>query len=274
MLSEVLDVYDMTRAVREWDWKSKADEAGVQQKIYAISLGYRSYAPADVIEREDIVKICLNSQLSKYNRTVSVRVGDGLFDKSLEELLIGKSAGQSFDYFEDGVLVRCHIIKAERLVVPALTDQMAMEQNIDGITSASALYGHYMDESLKNSLFFEAKDFLLGYIKKCSFDIKQRDIDELCERELERCRKISKGMSMVFDEMTPDQLTGAVGCRSIPEFHEKLLKIYNENLRIALVYAQTADGNSGLKDENVNEFSVLMQRKAAELAFNHMRAEV
>ena len=274
MLSEVLAVYDINRAVHEWEWKSNADEAGVQQKIYSIELAYRSYVAEDVIEKEDIVKICLNSELPKYNRTVNVRVGDGLFDKELEDFLLGKKAGQSFCYIKNDVSVSCRIIKVERLVVPALTDRMASEQKIEGITTASGLYKYFSEQSLQKSLSFEAKDFLLGYIKKCSFDIKQCDIDELCRRELERCRKVSADMSMVFDEMTPDQLTGAVGCRSIPEFHEKLQKFYNENLRIALVYAQGAECDRQLTYENVNEFSVLMQRAAAQLAFKYMCAEV
>lgn len=267
MISRVLNVYDMERAVGEWNWRSVPDEGNVQENMYQVALKYRTYEPADRVWKDDLVTVEMASAIKKFDRTLKISVGRGMFDSAFEKELLDKCVGAS-DLYESGQgEVRYTVKDITRLIVPAVTDEMALAEQIEGVTTAQELYDHYRRQSLMEKLQDESFPFTDDYIGRCRFQIENSDLDEMCETEMERCRKISASLGMVFDEMSREQLLGAVGCENIPQFKSMIREYFQKTLRIGLVnsFLEGYDGER-LTCRNIPENCIQFRSKVTDIA--------
>lgn len=237
MRSCILTQYSLEDAVMAYPWQARPDDSTVAEKLHLIALKYKYYEKAEVVAAGDVVTITMTADHKKFNRTTKLQVGSNMFDKDLETALIGKTADT--DYVLDHAVgqVKYRISDIQRLVVPEVTDEMAAKAGIDGVATVADLHRHYILEGLKGKLWDEVYEFLPTYLDRCEFTVEEADLEEMDEAEMERCRGISRSMNMVFDEMTEDQLLGAVGCPNIPEFRKMIHGYHGKTLRAMLAEA-------------------------------------
>lgn len=218
MISKAVKVYDLEKAIDEKEWDCVPDYKAADERMYQVALKYRTYEKTDTVGEGSIVTAKLTSGIRKFNRTVRINVGLGLFDRDFEAEIIGKSCGVEYAVVRADEQVHYIVTEAERLVVPEVTDEMSAAEGIEGVKSAKQLYACFCAESLKKSVQDKVFLFMDEYFGTCEFVLSTEELTTLQRRELERCRSVAKGMGLIFDEMTGEQLQGAVGCSSIAEF--------------------------------------------------------
>ena len=220
MISKAVMVYDLEKAIDGKEWECVPDYKAADERMYQVALKYRTYEGTDTVGEGGIVTAKLISGVKKFNRTVRINVGLGLFDRDFEAELIGKSRGAEYVFMRGNEPVQYVVTKAERLIVPKVTDEMAAAEDIEGVTTAKQLYSFFCVESLRKSVQDRVFPFMDEYLGMCEFVLSEEELAMLQRHELDRCRSVAKSMGLVFDEMTGEQLQGAVGCSSIEEFKE------------------------------------------------------
>lgn len=243
MKSKVLNSSPLELAVAKYPWQAMPDQKKAQEQIYQIRLKYKHYEEGNVVESGDVAAVTMESEHKKFNRTLKLQVGSNMFDKELEAALVGKQVNTDYVLEHSVGTIRYRIGNIQRLVVPELDDEMAVQANIEGVSTAAALEQYYIEEELKKDLRNEAFDFLPDYLMQWDVELSPSELEEMDEREMERCRGISRSMDMVFDEMTEEQLLGAVGCHNIPEFR-KMIHSYHRKALTAMLAEATISGKA------------------------------
>lgn len=254
MKSKVLRSSPLAPAVAQYPWQAKPDEQKAQEQIYQIRLKHKHYDRADTVQTGDVATVAMEAEQKKFDRTIKLQVGSNMFDRELEATLVGKKVDTDYVLEHTAGTIRLRISDIQRLVVPALDDEMAVQAGIDGISTAADLNQYYVDEELKKALHNEVFDFLTDYLYQWEMEIDPEELEQMDEAEMERCRGISRSMNMVFDEMTEEQLLGAVGCHDIPEFRKMIHGYHRKSLSAMLVEATLRRQDTQtleLKDANV-----------------------
>ena len=80
------------------------------------------------VQAGDTVSFSCESTAAKYNKPkITVSVGRGLFDRDVEEQLIGRRAGDVIETSVNRVPVRVQILRVQRKQVPEPTDEMTAQ---------------------------------------------------------------------------------------------------------------------------------------------------
>ncbi len=275
MRSVVKEIYDLNKAVGEWQWRCAPDLNAADKALQQIALKYRTYKDADIIEKGDIVEIAMVSDNKKFNRSTKLNVGSEIFDKEFEQFLIGKGKG-NYTYERVGLKVEFEIKSISRIFIPELTPEMVEKEEIEGIKTPKGLRRYFIVKTLRESIEQEYYVWFADfYLKKCKIDIDEQDIAVLVENEMNRCREISKEMGEVFDELPPHKLAGAVGYRTIPEFIEMLKDFYTTNLSLALVAAALkGESIQILKQSCFNDYLFWLKNKVIFMVESKLLAEI
>lgn len=253
MRSKVIKPYSIEKAVRAHTWNAKPDRKAAQDELYQVALKYKRYEPVNQIAPGDIISIAMKSDAKKFDRSLKLQVGSNLFDKILESELSSKLVGQEYRLAHPAGEIVYTVGDAKRLIVPAVSNDMVKELGIAGVETPTALLNHYLRESMKKELYDEVYEFIPTLLDQWDYAIEEEDICRMDEYEMERCRGISVFMGMVFDEMTEQELLGAVGCRNIPEFRAMIHEYHQKSLRAALTEALLSDkAATQITPENVN----------------------
>lgn len=232
--SKILNDYDLQKAIDEWHWKSSVDEGAVQENIYQVGLKFKSYQPQEDVWEGDIVTVRISGGTKKFNRTAKIRVGNNLFDKTLESAIVGKKVGEEYACSHPTGEIRYTVLDSSRLIVPFVTDEMAQAEKVENVSNVEELFRYYREQSLSEDIYGESYEFTDWLVSLCQYEIADEDVTFLEEREMERCREIAKSQGMVFDEMSEEQLLGAVGCPDIAAFRKMIRELFTKEIRAAL----------------------------------------
>ncbi len=275
MKSAVREIYDLNKAVSEWQWRCSPDFNAADKALTQIALKYKTYKDADIIEKGDIVSIAMISENKKFNRSTKLNVGSEIFDKGFEQFLIGKGKG-NYTYEREGLKVEFEIKSISRIFIPELTPEMVEKEGIEGAKTPKGLRRYFIVKTLRESIDQEYYLWFTDYyLKKCKIDIDEQEVAVLVENEMNRCRDISKEMGEVFDELPPHKLAGAVGYRTIPEFIDMLKEFYTKNLSLALVAAALKGENIQiLKQSCFNDYLFWLKNKVIFMVESKLLAEI
>lgn len=267
MDSRIFKMPDVHREVQNWPWKTDEANASTQEQVYQVCLKHKYYEAQTEIEDGDIVTLKMESAVPKYNRTLPLRVGANLFDKTLEADLIGRGIQESYVFSCEAGDVNCTIQNISRLVVPGLSDEIALAEEIPEITTAKQLYAHFYDEAVSSTIYDQYFDFQPVLFGEGQFQISEQDIAEMIDSEMERCREIGKEMGVVFEEMSEQALMQAVGCPTIPAFKEMLHDIFTRIIKGALMYSFIEKINpASIPTDKMHENYYKMQNMILKLA--------
>lgn len=165
-------------------YTDKQVEAAVQEEIRHIMVGRKKTVHPDSVEKGDVAVLNLESSIPRYNRNnLPLTVGMNLFNKELEEALIGKECNKSYDITIDGENVRYTITSITRKIAPELTDEIVAEAMAGGDDPHPEIrtVEQYMDfirkdceEACRDECYVKWSDKLIEYL----FDNTTWDIDD------------------------------------------------------------------------------------------------
>ena len=161
MKSKILNDYDLQKAIDEWHWKSSVDEGAVQENIYQVGLKFKSYQPQEDVWEGDIVTVRMSGGTKKFNRTAKIRVGNNLFDKTLESAIVGKKVGEEYACSHPTGEIRYTVLDSSRLIVPfVLASGFVMGKMAfsirDSVNRKSAEMARDVSEKVANEMLIKA----------------------------------------------------------------------------------------------------------------------
>lgn len=275
MRSKVIRSASVEALVGQHPWRATPDYKAMEEQIYQVTLKHKKYDAVETIAVGDVAALTLVSETKKFNRKLKLQVGANMFDRELEAALVGGEAGKTFAVSHPAGQITCTVEAIQRLVVPALTDEMAQQLQIEGVSCAAELREYYLDESLKKQLQDEVFDFIPILLDEWEFVIDEQDLSDMDEYEMERCRGISRSMGQVFDDMTEQELLGAVGCHNIPEFRAMIHEYHEKTLRAMLAEAYLSERDvSPLTPADANPYYGALMDRIVLCALQQMKENV
>lgn len=247
MRSKLIAAAPLEDFIKSGKWCPKLNEEEVEKQVEQFRLGYREYRAQQTIESGDIADIELTSKNPFFNRRIKINVGKGLFDKELEQALLGKRLDETaaVTHSSAGEILVC-VKDIQRLWVPPLSDGLVARAGLEGIHSAEEYMQKLRRENLKKNARETAYESMRAIIAESRFELDGGEVSFLIESEMERCRRIAKEQGEVFDDFDSKKLLGAVGQPTIDDFRRMLDEMLREQLSSSLLYLywQGKDGES------------------------------
>jgi len=181
----------------------------------------------------------------------------GLFNKNLEDKLVGMKKDEMNEISIDGSSVKVKVVNIKRKIVPDVTDEMIKKLEIEDVNTVDEFKKYAYNEKaskMKEEKFEVIYGIVLDeVIEKSKYTLENEDLEKLLEAELNKCRALSKLENLVFEEMTKEQLMTRVARESIEEFKE-FLKTQNEiTLKWMLVAIESARKENVVFNETTYE---------------------
>ena len=235
MKTKINVLADYTRAEFPREVDLTCPEEYLQKKLRAITRGHKRTEKAGVIEKGDAVVLAVESELPKFNRpAVQVAVGSGMYDRELEEQLVGRTVGETFAAQVQEKPVTVTVKQAARTVFPDPTDEMAAEYAAaqEGMEDVKTVADYcrwareqYRDEERQKALY-GGMDACINYVLTHSdLDFDEGELADMVEQELDYQREAMKQEEALdFDAMNDGDIRRVYGVES----REKLEKMFRQ----------------------------------------------
>ena len=106
----------------------KADEARYEQDIKKFCRKFAKKVSAQDAAEDDMVTISCESENPKFQKkSITLRLGLGLYSKELEEEICGMKFGENKKVMAEGSAVTVTLLSSERELIPPLTDDLALK---------------------------------------------------------------------------------------------------------------------------------------------------
>lgn len=210
---ETLADYKQAEFPREID--VRCPEEYLQKKLRVFAKSGKRPEAVSILEKGDTAVLTLVSELSRFNRPmVTVAVGSGLYDKGLEERLVGHAVGESFMAEAQGKPVSVTIRQATRMVFPELTDELVTEYaasqgGMEDVKTVADFHRwaekQYREEQRQEAVIAGTRacfDYVLTG-SKVEFD--EAEISEIAERMLNDAKESMKARGQDFDSMSDEK---------------------------------------------------------------------
>ena len=159
----------------------KADEARYEQDIKKFCRKFAKKVKAADAAEDDMATISCESENPRFQKkSITLRLGLGLYSKELEEKICGMKVGESKKITAEGSAVKVTLLSSERELIPPLTDDLALKCSDPDIKTAEDIkeycrfkqYEDIVDEHFDDAYSFFSKE-LLG---RSEFSFKQDEI--------------------------------------------------------------------------------------------------
>lgn len=139
--SQALEIYDYHRVdISQFLTGFVADDAQLEKDMQRQLRRYGTVVSADRVENGDTAVLRCRSKLPRFQAdAVTVAVGKGLFDRQIEQGILGMNVGECRCVHVGGEAVEVELICAKRTQLPERTDEAIAALHIDGITSINDL---------------------------------------------------------------------------------------------------------------------------------------
>ena len=159
----------------------KADQARYEQDIKKFCRKFAVKVNADDAAEDDMVTLSCESENPKFQKkSITLRLGLGLYSKELEEKICGMKVGEGRKIIigEDEVSVT--VLSSERQIIPPITDDLALKCADPDIKTAEDIkeycrfkqYDDIVDEHFDNAYSFFSKELL----SRSEFSFKEEEI--------------------------------------------------------------------------------------------------
>lgn len=237
MKSKIMKAASLEMLLADDNWQPQIDSTAVQTQVRQYCIKFKTYQQCRSIIVGDIAKVELQSQDSFFNRIVKINIGKGFFDKELEDILSGMHLFQTAEVAHSKAgTIKVSITDIQRLVIPELTDALVLRSGEEGICTVQDFLKKIRRELAMEQVREKAFFYIDELIAQSEIMVDSEEIGALLEQEMERCRGIANGMDLVFDDMTEEELLGAVGQPNIPSFKIMLKDMMRVNICQALLF--------------------------------------
>ena len=159
----------------------KADEARYEQDIKKFCRKFAKKVMAQDAAEDDMATISCESENPKFQKkSITLRLGLGLYSKELEEKICGMKVGESKKITAEGDAVTVTLLSSEREIIPPLTDDLALKCADPDIKTAEDIkeycrfkqYEDIVDERFDDAYSFFSKELL----NRSEFSFKEDEI--------------------------------------------------------------------------------------------------
>lgn len=153
MKTRLYSLPDWQEILREFGWADAPSdndvEKAIQNELTRGKVTFMEEAPEMPIEKGCRVTVRTESALPKFNKEKTViTIGTGLYDRTVEAQLCGMKTGETSRTMVRGEAVTVTVLKVEKQQLPALTDELVRELQLDGLNDLPS-YRSYMDRKIK-----------------------------------------------------------------------------------------------------------------------------
>lgn len=219
------------------------------------------------LEKGCVVKLRVESELPRFNKeSVSVNLGGGLYDKVLEESLVGKRVGDTGVVTTRDVEVRYEVLSAQRKVPAQPSDELAEALGLPGVHTVED-YVDYTEKKLLDNAWMPMLDkCLITLGKGVEVELDEDEVQEylkLIRRDMTEHFK-KKGIDVTKE--WPDEVREAYGGKDFEDYMTKNHRhaqwcIATFLLLCAALGVEPEGENNVLSNGTI--FSQLMQRLVA-----------
>lgn len=195
MKSRIVSLADYTQAEFPREIDARCPEEYAKRKAQAVTRSGKRSEAVSVLEKGDSAVLALVSELPRFNRSmVPVAVGSSLYDKELEEQLLGHTVGETFTAQVQGTPVTVTVKQATRTVFPELSDELvagyaASQKGMDSVKTVDD-FRHWVEEQYREETRREAVivgiracfDYVLTHSE---WEFDETEINEIAEEALD-----------------------------------------------------------------------------------------
>ncbi len=232
--SKVTNLYDF----HDVDLKSVVEpftinEEEIAEEIKKLAKKHGRLVDAERVESGDFVTIKSVSEIKKFNKeSISLTVGKNLFDKEVEQQLIGMTVNETKSLAD----CRVEVKKIQRRIIPDLTDEYIASLNIEGISSLTQLKESIIAKQ-KDEYIEDYKEALAVYLSErvngeSSFELAEDEIDGAKKRSRKMADDMLAASGLDVDKATDEQIRQACG-RSKEEHYQYLEDLFVDGLKSA-----------------------------------------
>lgn len=248
--SKILKEFDFRNIdVSGEDFTYETDKNFIEKEITRIKKKNKISYEVQEVTKGDIVICSLKSSISKFNKeNISINVGLGLYDRQVEDALIGMEKGESKILLLDNESINIDILNISRSRIPELTDEMVEKEEINSVSTVESLI-NYLEglHEVERNKAIDSKAYLLvgkilkEVIEKSEFVIYEEDIEYLSKLEIQRARVLAKLEGLILEDMTPEEFSGRIPVQTYEDFLKMIYEMKKESLPILLLGLKSAD---------------------------------
>lgn len=235
MKSKINVLADYTRAEFPREVDLSCPEEYLRKKLRAVTRGHKRTEKAEVIEKGDAVVLAVESELPRFNRpVVQVAVGSGMYDKELEEQLVGRTVGETFVAQVQGKPVTVTVKQASRTVFPDPTDGMvaeyaASQEGMEDVKTVADFrrwaQKQYQDEKRQEALYGGMEACMDYVLTHSDWEFDEEELAGMVEQELDYQREaMRQEEGLDFDAMSDGDIRRVYGVES----REKLEELFRQ----------------------------------------------
>ena len=214
-----------TRVISAWDYRQgdlsgfclpfEADREQLEQSLLSVRKKFACRTTADTVAAGDIVTLCCRSEKPKFQKdAIQVNVGKNLYSRELEALLPGMAVGERRELTTEGTAVSVQVLKAERSLLPELTDAF-VAAHFETVHTLAELEAWYINDQLENHLKQQAA-LAADYLQRQVLENSEILVDEGERLQARACgEKIVREMwdfnGLPLDRMGDDQAREILG---------------------------------------------------------------
>lgn len=202
--------------------KEEIDE-GVRKHLTKGRLVLEDLAAGEKLQARDVAVLALKSGDPWFDRErVEVNICGKLFDKDLENALVGKAVGESGAVTVQDTQVEFTVLAARRMAVPQPTDEMVEAEGVENVHTLeefTAYYGGKLVDHALSDVYFALSDLL---DENTEATIAQEDRDVLREKSRAYWVKTLKEKGVADPEgELPENWREALGAETLDEYIDK-----------------------------------------------------
>lgn len=233
MKTKLISVPDWNSKLHEIGWNDAPTTADIESRVVKeLTRGRVTFVDADSSPIENGFRVTLHTEsaLPKFNKEkVTVTVGSGLYDRTVEDRLLDMRVGDSAQVTVKDKPVSFTVQKAEKKQIPGLTDEMVRELSIEGVDTLSA-YRAYIARKIKTAYASKLLEQLLEQLTQASVfsGTEEADIEKVIDLEYSPLNA-----RFGLDRLTPEEWKNDLGRTELKAYYEQ---IYPD---VAIVFGTT-----------------------------------
>lgn len=245
MKSSINQLADYKSCPVTWEVTVSCPEETIQTELHRAARAFKHTEKITAVEAGDAVMLKTVSDVPKFNKAmVPVTVGRGLYSAELEEQLIGRAVGETFQAALPEGTVQVTVLQGTRTVFPEPTDEMAADyaartEGFEGVTTVEQLRRRAAEKycrERRDAVVYELMDQIMDYVL-CSSDwnFDQEELEArfadgyAAERE---ALKAERGIDL--DTASPEELKLQFGVGDLEELKRDMRIMCEREIASAL----------------------------------------
>lgn len=199
-----------------------ADELSLQKEIDFLRNKHSIWKETEEITEGCMAIFDMESADPFFNRTnVKILIGQGLFNRKLENACLGMKAGSEKTVDVDQKKIKVCLRSVKQKYVPELSDEMCQELKLENVCDCKS-YTAYLLQKQKENIFdkkgWEVVDYVMNQVcEKSRFELAKSDWKRIKDLEMDRIRILAKLEGLELEKMTPEEFKGKIPVSSYYE---------------------------------------------------------